>query len=1008
VNATETIATRSGIELLVERRVDEQQVQLSLRTDENRRCLLHWGLTGAGAGGWQMPPKANWPEGTKPFDTQAVRTPFLAANGGGRIVITLPSGACYRAVEFVLFFPDEERWDNNDGRNYRIEISEGGRPLHALADEIIRAETSRNSWTLMHRFNLCHDLLDRVRGDVEGLALLFVWLRFSAVRQLTWQKNYNTKPRELSHAQDRLSQKLADVYRAEPDSRPLVRLMLGSVGRGGEGQKIRDEILNIMHRHHIKEVAGHFLEEWHQKLHNNTTPDDIVICEAYLDFLRSDGNLDRYYKQLQASGVTKERLASFERPIKSNPDFILHLKEGLIHDFQNFLNTLKSVHAGTDLETAIHSARHQVDAETQRLLSHLWHHRNDLHLLLVQLVERITEARRRLREPLSSRPGLRELLYLDLALEEFLRTAVERNIHLHLSGDQLVELTAHVLENLVLSETDAELTICSRHWQRLIGTARFGRDWSLHAKSVLDRVSRGLSGLIDRAYQLLQPKAELLGDAFHAEPWAITLFSEEVVRGSSLGFVLSMLLHHLDPLLRRSAQLGHWQIISRGRGSGQVEVVETLRSIQGKQFDQPTVIVADQVMGDEEVPQRIVAVIAPDVTDIVSHVAVRARNAHLLFAACYDAATFQNLKALNGCQLQLEVNAAGDVVWTEAAEEIHAAAAAVRPAPILTVRPQFTRYAVAASEFNERIVGSKSLNQVRLHERLADWVKQPASVALPFGVFEQVLSLDQNKAVAERHAALVRAAESDFATTLPRLRETTLALTAPRELVIALRETMQQASLPWPDSWEHAWLCIKRVWASKWNERAFLNRKANGIAHDDLFMAVLVQQVVEADYAFVIHTVNPVTGNPDELYSEVVLGLGETVVANHPGRALSFTWDKKSAKETLLSYPGKSVGLYGSGLIFRSDSNGEDLTGYAGAGLYDSVLLHEPRAVSLDYSQERLVWDADFRQELLSTIAQAGLAVAETVGSPQDVEGAWARGRCYVVQTRPQVGIEHA
>lgn len=30
--------------------------------------------------------------------------------------------------------------------------------------------------------------------------------------------------------------------------------MLGMLGRGGDGQKIRDEILNIMHRNNIKEL----------------------------------------------------------------------------------------------------------------------------------------------------------------------------------------------------------------------------------------------------------------------------------------------------------------------------------------------------------------------------------------------------------------------------------------------------------------------------------------------------------------------------------------------------------------------------------------------------------------------------------------------------------------------------------------------------------------------------------------------------------------------------------
>src|SRR6185369_17031855 len=169
---------------------------------------------------------------------------------------------------------------------------------------------------------------------------------------------------------------------------------------------------------------------------------------------------------------------------------------------------------------------------------------------------------------------------------------------------------------------------------------------------------------------------------------------------------------------------------------------------------------------------------------------------------------------------------------------------------------------------------------------------------------------------------------------------------------------------PWPEHWDSAWRCILQVWASKWNERAVLSRNRMGLAHEDLVMSVLIQPVVEADYAFVIHTVNPSSSNTNELYAELVLGLGETLVGNYPGRSMSFVWDKPTEKARLISFPSKSVGLYGSGLIFRSDSNGEDLAGYAGAGLYDSVLLQKPRQTQVDYSEERLIWDEAFRQNV--------------------------------------------
>jgi len=48
-------------------------------------------------------------------------------------------------------------------------------------------------------------------------------------------------------------------------------------------------------------------------------------------------------------------------------------------------------------------------------------------------------------------------------------------------------------------------------------------------------------------------------------------------------------------------------------------------------------------------------------------------------------------------------------------------------------------------------------------------------------------------------------------------------------------------------------------------------------------MAVLVQRVVPADYAFVIHTTNPTNANDLEVYVEACIGLGEALVSDMPG-----------------------------------------------------------------------------------------------------------------------------
>ena len=53
-------------------------------------------------------------------------------------------------------------------------------------------------------------------------------------------------------------------------------------------------------------------------------------------------------------------------------------------------------------------------------------------------------------------------------------------------------------------------------------------------------------------------------------------------------------------------------------------------------------------------------------------------------------------------------------------------------------------------------------------------------------------------------------------------------------------------------------------------------------------------------------------------------------------------------------FPSKGDGMFVcESLIFRSDSNGEDLEGYAGAGLYDSVTMDPTVVKKVDYNSDR-------------------------------------------------------
>lgn len=73
-----------------------------------------------------------------------------------------------------------------------------------------------------------------------------------------------------------------------------------------------------------------------------------------------------------------------------------------------------------------------------------------------------------------------------------------------------------------------------------------------------------------------------------------------------------------------------WQVISPVEAVGYVVVVDKLLSVQNESYSKPTILVAKSVKGEEEIPDGAVAVLTPDMPDVLSHVSVRARNSKVV------------------------------------------------------------------------------------------------------------------------------------------------------------------------------------------------------------------------------------------------------------------------------------------------------------------------------------------------------------------------------------------
>jgi pyruvate,water dikinase len=71
---------------------------------------------------------------------------------------------------------------------------------------------------------------------------------------------------------------------------------------------------------------------------------------------------------------------------------------------------------------------------------------------------------------------------------------------------------------------------------------------------------------------------------------------------------------------------------------------------------------------------------------------------------------------------------------------------------------------------------------------------------------------------------------------------------------------------------------VKKCWASLWSDAACSYRQSQGIAHDAVAMAVVVQVMIESDISGITFTANPMTGNRDEIVTEASWGMGAAIV----------------------------------------------------------------------------------------------------------------------------------
>lgn len=164
---------------------------------------------------------------------------------------------------------------------------------------------------------------------------------------------------------------------------------------------------------------------------------------------------------------------------------------------------------------------------------------------------------------------------------------------------------------------------------------------------------------------------------------------------------------------------------------------------------------------------------------------------------------------------------------------------------------------------------------------------------------------------------------------------------------------------------------VKKCWASLWTARAIAYRIKKDIDQKAVALAVVVQEMVDAEAAGILFTANPLNGHRDQVLINASWGLGEAVVGGQ------VTPDTLTLDKT-------------SGRILARET---------GEKLLQTVLVKN--GTQLQPVQKEFQNAPVLNDEQVARLVQLGLQIEKLYGMPMDIEWALTEEEFAILQARP-------
>ena len=783
-------------------------------------------------------------------------------------------------------------------------------------------------------------------------------------------------------------------------------------------------IRDIAHRSDIpRDLKQEIKHKLQNKLHRNASPDDLIVCEYFINKIKNADYSEAFKQEFY---IFYEELKGFFN--SNNLDNLLNkfkeISEENLNKTQEIINVLNSNDLIKKIEV-ITNFRENVCIKI--IKNEILNEEDKIQKTLLQTTSNLDIE-------------LENKLFV--IISEYIYN-LTKNININKFEKyfkNLLNLFNFCLKNIEISQISKmqieNLRLDFEYFNNINNKKEnLNRFEMLQMKSIVERgnnISLEICSNLEHYFDL--NNLIFLGNKLSINKKSVLVFVESFIR-SNIIFQFSKCCDLLMTIIRDNLNLPPFNIINMGKVEGEFYYYENIDSFNKANLDESNekILFIENSDGTEEIPKNVVGILLNQDLSQLSHISIRVRQSGAAFCCVLEPKIFKNyvnsfknkdfvaFECLNESKINVKKTEKKEKKEKNEKNEEKNEEIKLNVEESNEIDENVLIYSM--KDENIKNTGSKFEKIKKLYEisEKSKLFQTPFSMCIPNDIYKYYFNLfieknsdklnkleqtDLKNLELESEnfkndfinfiVSLHKENDSKLNSILTSISNNFSSIKTNNNLLAIrsssnLEDNSNQAGAGLFDSYlnidlknnEEIIEKIAKVWASVFNSRAIINRRKLNIETKLAKMAVIIMQMTEPDFCYVIHTMNPINGNSNEVYLELAVGLGETLAqSNQKGAPFRLIYNRSEDSLNVINLSSYNYEI-------EKKSN---------------------KCKIVEYRNENLMKNEEFLNDVGKKLGKIGVFIENEISEEkvgQDIEGNFMinedEGNFFIVQTRPEI-----